>query len=122
MTMTAKSWLNRKIKHAKEKLERAQARLLNAQVGELPEIAPERTIPRLTFVGAKTRANSYGSRSGISGHRTEQLEGNTENASRTLATEIDKILNPKEETNGKEIESAIEGRVNPQEQPRVIEG
>lgn len=120
--MTPYSWLNRKIRHAQEKLARANQRLLNAQAGALPEIAPERTVPRLSFINLKTRSTSFGSRSGFSGHRTERSEGNIENASRTLATEIDKILNPKEEEDGKEIESAIEGRVNPQVEPSNIEG
>jgi hypothetical protein len=56
------------------------------------QMAP--TVFPLAWLGGKMSANSYGGRSGRSGHLLEHTESIGENGSRTFAKQVDLALNP----------------------------
>jgi hypothetical protein len=87
--MTPESKTRRTLKHAKEKVRAAQKRIAAAPF--MAQVMPklrEVSIARLSFINAKTFKQSFGSRSGQSGHRPEQIEANAENASRMFADQV----------------------------------
>lgn len=51
-------------------------------------------IPRLIFISGKTHPQGNGGRKNRSRHLPEHTQAVTENASRTLAKEVDKALTP----------------------------
>ena len=55
-------------------------------------------IPHLTFISGKTHPQGNGGRKNRSRHLTEHTQAVVENASRTLAKEVEKNLTPVEET------------------------
>jgi hypothetical protein len=92
--MLWKSRLRRKLRHLREKVAKQVAKQQLALLApDLVQFLPklrEVSIPRLSFINAKTFKQSFGSRSSQSGRGPEQVEANAENASRVFAIEIDK--------------------------------